>query len=128
MSGSGYLYIVLSAEVKQFLFDRTHLGDVAEFASLVARRQALGLIVALDFAEGVREELVEMGLEPVAKKDLLERVRLWDPLKQRIAIQALIYYTQYKEQNSALLNRVRAFFKMYVQLSRQWGISQALFS
>ncbi|PSR25533.1 MAG: hypothetical protein C7B43_16620 [Sulfobacillus benefaciens] len=103
--------LVLSAEVKQFLFDRTHLSDVAEFASLVTRHQALGLIVALDFAEGVREELVEMGLEPVAKKDLLERVRLWDPLKQRIAVQALIYYTQYKEQNSALLTRVRTFFK-----------------
>ncbi|HBQ94037.1 MAG TPA: hypothetical protein DD856_02220 [Sulfobacillus sp.] len=84
---------------------------MAEFASLVTRHQALGLIVALDFAEGVREELVEMGLEPVAKKDLLERVRLWDPLKQRIAVQALIYYTQYKEQNSALLTRVRTFFK-----------------
>jgi Fe2+ transport system protein FeoA len=102
--------LVLSAEVKQFVFDDSHLGDVAEFASLVARHRALGLIVALDFANGVREKLLDMGLEPVAKKDLLERVRLWDPLKQRIAVQALIYYTQYKEQNSALLNRIRAFF------------------
>ncbi len=102
--------LVLSAEVKQFVFEEGHLADVAEFASLVGKHRALGLVVALDFADGVRERLISMGLEPVAKKDLLERVRLWDPLKQRIAVQALIYYTQYKEQNSALLTRIRAFF------------------
>lgn len=85
--------------------------DDKEFASLVTRHQALGLVVALDFAEGVREKLADMGLEAVAKSDLMERVRLWDPLKQKIAVQALVYYTQYKEQNSALLERIRAFFK-----------------
>lgn len=103
--------LVLSAEVKQFVFDESNLADVAEFADLVTRHSALGLIVALDFAEGVRGHLVDMGLEPVAKKDLLERVRLWDPMKQRIAVQALVYYAQYKEQNSALLARIRQFFE-----------------
>lgn len=103
--------LVLSAEVKQFSFNESNLADVAEFASLVTRHNALGLVVALDFAEGVREKLADMGLEAVAKSDLMERVRLWDPLKQKIAVQALVYYTQYKEQNSALLERIRTFFK-----------------
>jgi hypothetical protein len=102
--------LVLSAEVKQFTFDDASLPDVAEFASLVTRHSALGLIVALDFAEGVREHLIDMGLEPVSRSDLTERVRLWDPMKQRIAVQALVYYAQYREQNSVLLGRIRKFF------------------
>lgn len=103
--------LVLTAEVKQFEFEESNISDVAEFSSLVSRYKALGLIVALDFAQGVREKLIELGLEPVSKKDLLERVRLWDPLKQQIAVQALMYYAQHKEKNSALLSRIRNFFK-----------------
>lgn len=102
--------LVITAEVKQFHFKEDNLSDVAEFAKLVAQHMALGLVVALDFDNGVREKLRAMGLEPVSRHDLAERVRLWDPLKQKIATQALIYYAQYKEQNSALLKRVRDFF------------------
>lgn len=103
--------LVLSAEVKQFTFKESNLPDVAEFAELVTRHKALGLVVALDFADGVKEKLAEMGIEAVSKADIIERVRLWDPMKQKIAVQALVYYAQYKEQKAALLARIRSFFQ-----------------
>lgn len=103
--------LVISAEVKQYVLPLSDLAGFAEFAALVAGQQALGLVVALNFDEGVREALVAMGLEPVSKQDLIDRVRIWDPLKQRTAVQALLYYVHYKEQNSALYARLREFLK-----------------
>ena len=69
------------------------------------------MVVALDFEPGVVEALKDIGLEPVSKQDLKDRVRLWDSLKQRVAVQALLYFVHYKEKNSVLTARVRDFFK-----------------
>ncbi|MGN3937800.1 hypothetical protein ABVB18_21015 [Xanthomonas citri pv. mangiferaeindicae] len=50
-----------------------------------------------------------MGLEPISRDDLIERVRIWDPLKQRIAISAILYYANFREQNSVLYGRIQEF-------------------
>ena len=102
--------LVISVEVKQYVIAENEVADFEDFATQVARENALGLVVALDFAEGVRESLREMGLEPMSKQDLQGRVRLWDALKQRVAVDALVYYVTRIEQNTALRERVNAFF------------------
>lgn len=103
--------LVLSAEVKQFVLATKDLPDLAEFSQLIAKHKALGLVVALDFESGVAEELEKMGLAPIAKSDLIERVRIWDPLKQRIAMNAVLYYVGFREQNSALYERIKTFLE-----------------
>ncbi len=103
--------LVLSAEVKQFVFEIDELPNVAEFANLISRHKALGLVVALDFEEGVREKLEAMGLQPVSRADLINRVKLWDPLKQKIAVSALLYYVGFREQSSALYARIKMFLE-----------------
>lgn len=102
--------LVLSAEVKQYVVEDAEVPDFEEFAIQISNQGALGLVVALDFAPGVREQLSDMGLEPVSKRDLRDRVRLWDALKQRVAVDALIYYLARLEQKKALIDRVEAFF------------------
>lgn len=102
--------LVLAAEVKQF---RVKVGDVAdftEFASVVARHRALGLVVALSFEDAAKQAIVELGLEPVTKQDLIDRVRLWDTLKQRNAVQALLFYVSQVEQNKPLIESIQGFF------------------
>ncbi|MGP3506798.1 hypothetical protein [Paracidovorax citrulli] len=101
--------LVLSAEVKQYKLELTDVPSFAQFSSQVNDQSALGLVVALDFEEGAREALRELQLEPVSIDDLIERVRLWDSLKQAIAVQALLYYVHYIEKSSALYMRLRTF-------------------
>ncbi len=111
--------LVLSAEVKQYTFTDKHLPDVSEFSNLIARHKALGLVVALEFDRGIREKLNKLGLQPVSRDDLKDRVRLWDPLKQRIAVNALLYYVGFREQNSALYKRVKTFLESIDKASRK---------
>lgn len=103
--------LVLSAEVKQFVVSRGTLPDLAEFSSLIAHHGALGLVVAIGFESGISEKIREMGLEPISKQDLVERVRVWDPLKQKIAMNAVLYYVGFREQSSALMGRIDAFIQ-----------------
>lgn len=110
--------LVLSAEVKQMTVSEDTLPDLAEFSRLIALHKALGLVVALDFAEGASEKLIEMGLEPISLRDLVERVRIWDPLKQKIAMNAVLYYVGFREQNSALYTRIKNFIEAMTSLQR----------
>ncbi|WP_152643075.1 hypothetical protein [Paracidovorax citrulli] len=95
--------------MKQYKLELTDVPSFAQFSSQVNDQSALGLVVALDFEEGAREALRELQLEPVSIDDLIERVRLWDSLKQAIAVQALLYYVHYIEKSSALYMRLRTF-------------------
>lgn len=101
--------LVLSAEVKQFTVGTENLADLAEFGNLIAKHQALGLVVALSFGDGAAAAITSMGLHPVSRQDLIERARLWDPLKQKIAVNALLYYSGFREQSSALTARIKSF-------------------
>ncbi|SCK08975.1 hypothetical protein VAR608DRAFT_0299 [Variovorax sp. HW608] len=102
--------LVLAAEVKQFKVKTEDVSDFTEFANLVTRHRALGLVVALSFEDEARKALVDLGLEPVTKQDLIDRVRLWDALKQRNAVQALLFYVTQVEQNKPLIDSVQGFF------------------
>ncbi|NNM65103.1 MAG: hypothetical protein HKL99_10895 [Burkholderiales bacterium] len=102
--------LVIAAEVKQSILRSDDVPEFEELATQVANQGALGLVVALDFAEGVREQLKEMGLEPVSKQELADRVRLWDALKQKVAVEALVYYVTRIEHNTPLRTRVNKFF------------------
>ena len=105
--------LVLSAEVKQFRIGEGTLPDLAEFAHLIQEHRALGLVVALDFEPKIIPELISMGLKPISRADLIERVRIWDPLKQAIAMNALLYYVGFREQSSALYERILEFQKQF---------------
>ncbi len=102
--------LVIAAEVKQSVLKLDDVPEFEELATQVSNQGALGLVVALDFAEGVREQLKEMDLEPVSRQELADRVRLWDALKQKVAVEALVYYVTRIEHNTPLRTRVNKFF------------------
>lgn len=102
--------LVLAAEVKQYKVKADDLAEFKEFANLVTRHRALGLVVALAFDDAARSALIALGLEPVTKQDLIDRVRLWDALKQRNAVQSLLFYVTQVEQNKSLIDSVQRFF------------------
>lgn len=105
--------LVLSAEVKQFRVGASTLPDLAEFSKLIAQNKALGLVVALSFEPGTEQSILDLGLQPLSKSDLIERVRLWDPLKQQIAMNAVLYYASFREQSSALHTSVTTFMERF---------------
>jgi len=101
--------LVISAEVKHFVVAEGDLGGFTHFASAISERAALGMIIAEDFAEGVREQIEALGVHPLSLKDLLRVVSLWDPVKQRAALNAFQWVVVHKEQNSGLIDRVNEF-------------------
>lgn len=117
--------LVLSAEVKQMAVGETTLPDLAEFGNLISLHKALGLVVAFEFHDGTAAEIVDMGLHPVSRQDLIERVRLWDPLKQRIAMNAVLYYTGFREQSSALTKRISDFVTVVMEEDNEKQVAAA---
>lgn len=103
--------LIVSAEVKHFVVGEKNIGDFTHFSANIAERAALGLIVAEDFATGVREQIEELGLHPLSRNEVLQIVSLWDPLKQRAALNAFQWVVVHKEQNSGLIDRVREFLE-----------------
>ena len=101
--------LIVSAEVKHFVVGAKDMGDFTHFAANVADRAALGLVVAEDFGSGVRARIEKLGLTALSRSDLLQIVSLWDPLKQRAALNAFLWVVVHKEQNSGLIDRVREF-------------------
>ena len=101
--------LAISAEVKQYVLKLQALPDLEGFANATGKRGALGLIIALDFDDGVPGEIAALGLKALSRNDLLRIVELWDPLKQRTATQSLIYCVQHVEKNSSLTERVTKF-------------------
>lgn len=103
--------LIISAEAKHYAFGVDSISGLANFASEVVNRRALGLVVADSFAEGARKEIERLKLAAVSKEDLGKTVSLWDPLKQKIAAQAFLYYASHVEQNAPLARRVIDFLK-----------------
>jgi hypothetical protein len=101
--------LAISAEVKQFTLKTDAVPDLEAFGNATGKRGALGIVVALGFDEGVRDEIEALGLKALDRDDLLRIVELWDPLKQRTAVQSLVYYAQHVEKNSSLTERLKAF-------------------
>jgi hypothetical protein len=103
--------LAISAEVKQYSLKAAAVPDIEGFANETGKRGALGLVIALGFDEGVRPEIEALGVKALTRSDLLRIVELWDPLKQRTAVQSFIYYAQHVEKNSFLTERVMSFLE-----------------
>ena len=101
--------LIISAEVKHYVLPARDLSGLEHFSNSVRQRAALGLVVAVDFEDDVREEIAKIGLHAVSVADLVQIVRLWDPVKQRAAINAFQWVVVQKEQNTGLIDRVNDF-------------------
>lgn len=103
--------LAISAEIKQMKLRLVDVPDLEGFANEIGRRGALGLVVALDFEEGVRDALEGMGVKALTTDDLLKIVGLWDPLKQRTAVASFVYYAKHVEKNASLAARIDSFIR-----------------
>ena len=117
--------LVISAEVKQYTITAPEVPDFEEFATQTSAEGALGMVVALDFTPEARQALIDLELEPLSKADLQSHVRIWDALKQRVAVEALLYYVTRIEQNTPLRERVLAFFRDIEQLTAAAAVGAA---
>lgn len=109
--------LAISAEAKQLEIKDEEVPDFEAFANATGQRGALGLVVALGFQEGVRRKFEAMGIIPLDVADMLRIVELWDPVKQRTAVQSFIYYARHVEKNSSLSGRIDAFL---VEATAEW--------
>jgi hypothetical protein len=113
--------LAISAEVKQFDLKPANVPDLESFAHETGRRGALGLVVALEFRDGVRDQLEALGVKALDAEDLLRIVELWDPVKQRTATTSLVYYARHVEKNSSLGDRLDAFLLEAAQRTKLPG-------
>lgn len=109
--------LAISAEVKQFILKAGDVADLEAFANETGRRGALGIVVALGFEDGVRQQIEALGITQLDTDDLIRIVELWDPLKQRTAVASLLYYARHVEKNASLSGRVESFLK---DASAEW--------
>ena len=103
--------LAMSAEVKQYVLSLDHIADLEAFANETGRRAALGIVAALDFDDGVRVRLEEIGLRSLSMNDMRRSVALWHPLKQRAAVSSLVYYVRQVEKSAALSKRIERFLE-----------------
>lgn len=101
--------LTISVEVKHHVFRTEDLEHCDPFVEEVKQRGALGMIVAWDFVQGVADEVQSAGLVPLTIADLIRSVRLWDPVKQRAAMNAFEWAVVQKEQSPGLIGRYEAF-------------------
>lgn len=101
--------LVISVEVKHFRFTAENVAALEHFSHEVQQRAALGIVVAEAFEEGVTEKIEAMGLRALSLIDVARIVGLWDPLKQRAALNAFHWVVVHKEQSPGLINRVNKF-------------------
>jgi hypothetical protein len=103
--------LAISAEAKQFELKEGDIPDLEGFANATGQRGAVGVIAAIAFQQGVREKVESLGIVPLGLEDMVRIVELWDPLKQRTAVQSLLYYAKHVEKNSSLSGRLDAFLR-----------------
>jgi hypothetical protein len=103
--------LVVSAEVKGFIVDPSIAEDLDFFGSEVRQRGALGMLVAEDFRDGTRDAVEVLGVRALSRRDMANIVSLWDPLKQRAALNAFQWVVIHREQNRPLIQRVEGFLR-----------------
>jgi hypothetical protein len=101
--------LIISAEAKHYRLKPSDVDELTNFSSSITLRKALGLVVAEEFEPEARAQIEKIGLVALSLGKLIGIVRLWDPLKQKIAAQAFLYYASHVEQDSSLANRIRKF-------------------
>ena len=104
--------LAISAEAKQYeLNDNDYDKQLSGFVNEVNKRGAIGLVVAEGIHDGLRQKLADAGVKGLTLSDLGEIVALWDPAKQRIATESVIYYAVHVEKNSVLATRLKMFIE-----------------
>lgn len=103
--------LAISAEVKSREVRKDLMEDISGFANSVSERGAIGLLISLSFSERARSVAEEVGLRALDREDLIRIVELWDPSKQRIAVESMVYYAAHVEKNSVLKERLRSFIE-----------------
>lgn len=103
--------LAVTAEVKQFRLKTDDVPDLEGFASAVRERGAIGMVVALGFEPGTVEAIEGLGLRALDTDDILLIVALWDPMKQRTAVQSMLYYVKHVEKNAPLTQRLEEFLR-----------------
>lgn len=103
--------LILSAEAKHKLITEADVAGIEGFVNAIAKRKAIGLMVAESFTPGAKNLLADKGLKALSLNDLINLVSIWDPMKQRIAAQSYLYYASHVEQNAALTGRVKEFIQ-----------------
>ena len=103
--------LTISVEVKHYTFKTEDLEHCDHFVEDVRERGALGMIVAWNYAKGVRDEVHAAGLIPLSIEDLVAAVRLWDPVKQQAAMNAFEWAVIQKEQSPGLIGRYEKFLE-----------------
>ena len=91
------------------------MATLEGFTNAVAKRRAIGLIVAETIDDEARLLCSEKGIHSLSRTELMAVVSRWDPMKQRIAAQSYLYYASHVEQNAALAARVKCFFDEVTQ-------------
>lgn len=112
--------LVLSAEVKHFFVGDDDVRGVELFLTNVTRLNAMPIVTATGFSAAARDRISDFGGRSIDSTDLLRAVDLWDPLKQRAALQAFVYYVHRIQQNKPLMHRLGEFQK---SLAEEAGIS-----
>jgi hypothetical protein len=106
--------LAITAEVKSLIITEEAVQDLAGFANKANIRGAIGLVVALSFSGRSRDMITDLGMICLDKNELTGIVRLWDPSKQRIAVESVVYYAAHVEKNSILLSRLKEFIASQV--------------
>lgn len=101
--------LTISAEVKHYEFSAADVDDISRFIGKVQERGALGMVVATTFEAGVVETIERKGLRAITIADVSRIVSLWDPLKQRAALNAFEYAIWQKELSVELGERLDDF-------------------
>ncbi len=111
--------LALTAEVKHFVMTEENVvRGITDFAERVRQKGALGLVVALGFAEGAADTVMDLGLTPVTHDDIVNHVRFWDSQKQAMAVNYTKYAYLRLEMSAALTER---FIGFVGQMSQEWG-------
>lgn len=101
--------LTISAEVKHYEFAAADVDDIKKFINKVQERGALGMVVATTFEAGAVETIEGKGLRAITMADVSRIVSLWDPLKQRAALNAFEYAIWQKELSVELGERLDEF-------------------
>jgi hypothetical protein len=113
--------LAISAEAKQYEIKAADVSDFEAFANAIGKRGALGLVIASGFQEGARTAIEALGLITLDIDDMLRIVQLWDPIKQRTAVQSFVYYARHVEKNFSLAQRIEDFLS---NTSAEWIASR----
>lgn len=101
--------LTLSAEVKQFKFKVGDVDELKKFIENVRMRGAMGLVVAISFEDDAVALLEQQGMRALSRDDLMRTVSLWDPVKQRAALNAFEWAVVQKELSIELGQRLDEF-------------------